>query len=324
MHDMHRRCHVLTTTVVVALSVVLVAAPRTEAGPPTERLRAFFADVNRVIADALAADDPAAHVATIYGLVGDLVDFRDAAQLVLGPEWQARTPAEREEFARLLAGLLERLYVSAAASKATLTAGIDVRYVGEHVDGHVATVETTIRSRSGDDVPLDYRMVERGGRWMVRDVLIDRVSVAENYRAQVQRLRRDWSYRELVAHVKARGEPAPPAEPAVIPVASTPALEPTALTEVTMPPLPASESAAIYWVQVGAFRSVETATQVAEALLKQQLAVALDSADIAVAGGPVRVVRVRVGPFADRAAAGTALRDLSRKGYAPFLAIERQ
>lgn len=307
---MHRRCDVLTTAVVVALSVVLVAAPRTEAGPPTERLRAFFADVNRVIVEALAADDPAAHVATIYGLVDDLVDFRGAAELVLGPEWQGRTPAEQEEFARLLAGLLERLYVSAAASKATLTAGLGVRYVAEHVDGHRATVQTTIQSRSGDDVRLDYRMVERDGRWMVRDVLIDRVSVAENYRAQVLRLRRDWSYRQLVAHVKTRSEPAPPAEPAVIPVASTPAPEPTPPTEVTIPVPPAPAPAAIYWVQIGAFRSPEAAGRLAARLRDQGVVLSQEHESL---------MRVRLGPFTDRAAAAAKVVELQARGYSPFL-----
>ncbi len=79
-----------------------------------------------------------------------------------------------------------------------------------------------------------------------------------------------------------------------------------------------------YWVQVGAFKSLETATHVAEVLLKQQRAVELDSADITGGRGPVRVVRVRVGPFADRVAASPALRDLARQGYAAFLAVEQR
>ncbi|MBI2216072.1 MAG: ABC transporter substrate-binding protein [Candidatus Rokubacteria bacterium] len=77
-----------------------------------------------------------------------------------------------------------------------------------------------------------------------------------------------------------------------------------------------------YWVQVGAFRSAETASEIAEKLLRQQLSVSMEGAEVTSGETIVRLVRVRVGPFADRGAAAVALRDLARKGYTPFLAVE--
>jgi phospholipid transport system substrate-binding protein len=77
-----------------------------------------------------------------------------------------------------------------------------------------------------------------------------------------------------------------------------------------------------YWVQIGAFRSAETASEYAEKLLRQEFAVSMEGAEVTSGGTMVRLVRVRVGPFADRGAAAVALRDLARKGYRPFLAVE--
>ncbi len=305
------------------LASVLLIAASTEAGPPTERLRAFFGDVNRALASALAAEDPDAHVETIYGLVSGLVDFRRAAELVLGPDWQARTPAEREEFAQLLAGLLERFYVSAAASKASLATGLDIRYLDERLDGEAATVETSIATKTGDDLRLDYRMVNRDGRWVVRDVVIDHVSVAENYRAQVQRLRRDWSYRELMTRVKARGEPLPRIEPP--PAADTrPPVEPVSartppLQSLVTPPAPPTAAAvatpapgpaAVYWIQIGAFRTPDAAGRLAARLRGEAVELSQEQESL---------MRVRVGPFADRAAALAKLFELRARGYAPIV-----
>jgi len=43
----------------------------------------------------------------------------------------------------------------------------------------------SIARRSGGEILFDYRMIERDGRWKIRDVVVDGVSVAANYRAQI-------------------------------------------------------------------------------------------------------------------------------------------
>ena len=47
-------------------------------------------------------------------------------------------------------------------------------------------------------------MKERAGRWAIRDVVIDGVSVAANYRAQFLRIMQSSSYQELVRQMRAR------------------------------------------------------------------------------------------------------------------------
>ena len=95
--------------------------------------------------------------------------------------------------------------IGGIAGRIRLPDGIQVSYVGESVDGAVATVWTTLLSKRGLDLPFTYRMIERAGRWAICDVIIDGVSVAANYRAQFFRVMRSSSYQELVRQLQAEG-----------------------------------------------------------------------------------------------------------------------
>jgi cell division septation protein DedD len=79
-----------------------------------------------------------------------------------------------------------------------------VSFLGESLDEGHATVRTTVLGRTGQELPIDYRMVERGDRWAVRDVVIDGVSLAANYRAQFTRVIQTSSYPELVRQLQLR------------------------------------------------------------------------------------------------------------------------
>jgi cell division septation protein DedD len=111
---------------------------------------------------------------------------------------------EQNEFVALFADLLERSFVWRVAGKASLGGGVRVHYLGETVAGDTASVDTTIASRDGGDLRLEYRMVRRADRWVVRDVVMDGVSTMENYHAQFQRVVRDASWSDLMAQLRAK------------------------------------------------------------------------------------------------------------------------
>ena len=198
-----RGLRLLRAAPAAALALVLLGTPPASAGP-TERLRDFFAAVNTILADPEIEDEPLERVARIRGLVAEIADVNEAAAVALGREWRARSPAERDEFVAIFAELLERAYVGRLAGTARVSNGVQIAYLGESVAGDEATVQTTLGARDGGMAVVDYRMVSRQGRWRVRDLVLDGVSIVENYRAQFRRILRQVSYPGLLGKVKAK------------------------------------------------------------------------------------------------------------------------
>lgn len=186
---------------VLQVAAVLLAWAPASAGPPTERLRGFFSHVNVVLTDPATEQQPLERIARIRRLVADLTDIPSAAALALGPEWAVRTPAEREEFAELFAELLERAYVGRLAGAVRVTGVITLKYVDEVVGGDMATVITAVGGTAGH---VEYLMTLRGGRWQVRDIVLDGVSVVHNYRAQFRRLLQQESYAAVVTAMRTK------------------------------------------------------------------------------------------------------------------------
>jgi phospholipid transport system substrate-binding protein len=135
--------------------------------PPGHQLRGAVEQVMRV------AEDPdlkrpgrtAERRAAIRRIAAEIFDFQEITKRALGPHWQPRTPAEREEMIRLVTGLLERAYVA----KIELYSGERITFTGDVVDGDLATVRTRVVTRQGTEIPVEYRMMRRGERWVAYD-----------------------------------------------------------------------------------------------------------------------------------------------------------
>ena len=81
------------------------------------------------------------------------------------------------------------------------------------MDGEQAVVRTRIVPKQGPEVPVDYRLLLRGERWMVYDVSIEGVSLVANYRGQFDRILQGGSYAELVRRLRAKLDETPAPEP---------------------------------------------------------------------------------------------------------------
>jgi phospholipid transport system substrate-binding protein len=174
------------------------------AGAPTDTLREYTEAVQKVLDDpALKADDRRhERRAAVRKLAIEAFDVQETARRALGPHWQQRTPAEREEFVQLFADLLERTYIA----KIDLYGGERLKFTDERVDGDSAVVRAKVTTRQGTEVPVEGRMHKRADRWLIYDVAIENVSLIANYRAQFDRIIRTSSYAELVKRLRNRGE----------------------------------------------------------------------------------------------------------------------
>jgi phospholipid transport system substrate-binding protein len=188
---------VITRLTATAVALALLTGAPVWAGP-TDQLREYTDQVVKVLDDpAMARQDRRAAVRRI---AHEAFDIGETAQRVLARHWQARTPAEREEFTHLFADLLERTYIA----RMDEYGGERIRYVGESIDGTFASVKARIVTRTGTEVSVESRMNLRGDRWLIYDVLIENVSLVANYRSQFDRIIRSSSYEELVRRLKTK------------------------------------------------------------------------------------------------------------------------
>ena len=125
-------------------------------------------------------------------------DFTEMARRALGPEWRRHTPEEQKEFVQLFTDLLERAYLKQIESYNDQK----VRYLNEREDHGYAEVDTKIVDNKGQEFSVNYRLDNVNGDWKVYDVVIEDISLVNNYRAQFSRVLASSSYQELVHRMK--------------------------------------------------------------------------------------------------------------------------
>jgi len=186
----------------VLAGVFILSVAPAWAVTPTEQLKGSIDKIIPILEDPTLKGDAKLQErrAAIRRVASDVFDFTESARRALGPHWERRTAEERQEFARLLGDLLERAF----ASRLEQYAGERIQYTGESVDGNLATVMTTIITKSGAELPVDYRVLRRGDRWFVYDVWIEGVSLMNNYRVQFNKIIQTSSYEDLVRKLKAK------------------------------------------------------------------------------------------------------------------------
>ena len=198
----------------IALACLLVIAPAGQAlaGPVSDQLKEAVDRVVKLLEDPAykGPDRTAERRAAVTKIAQEIFDFPEVARRSLARHWQSLTDKQREEFTGLFADLLERSYVS----KIELYSGEKITYANERIDGDTATVATRVATKSGAEVPIDYRMLKKGPRWLVYDVNIEGVSLVSNYRTQFNKIIQTSSFNDLILKLKTKQEELSGGEPA--------------------------------------------------------------------------------------------------------------
>ena len=195
---MIRQCSIVIASLILAVGV----AGGVWAGMPADQVRLQIERIVKVLADpglSRPGHEQVRHAA-VGRIVEETFDLREMTRRTLGPHWQGLTEAERAEFITLFGDLLDRAYFTRIAAYN----GERITVLGDSIDGDLATVRTRIVTQQGTEIPVDYRMLRRGDRWVVYDVSIEGVSLVANYRAQFNRIIQTSSYQALVDKLKAK------------------------------------------------------------------------------------------------------------------------
>jgi phospholipid transport system substrate-binding protein len=184
----------------LSVLVILVSAGDVFAGVPLDEVKKTTNEVLDVLRnkELKAPGKEELRRQKILEIVSQVFDFREMAKRSLGVYWRRRTPQQKDEFVPLYKDLLNNTYMR----KVERYTSEKILYTDESIQGDYAVVKTRIIRNTGTEIPLEYRLMKEGGKWVVYDVVIEGVSLVNNYRSQFSQIIRSDSYEELVKRLK--------------------------------------------------------------------------------------------------------------------------
>lgn len=110
----------------------------------------------------------------------DMFDEIEFSKRTLSRNWNNFSPAQRTEFVNLFEQVLEKSY----ADKILDYTNEKVEFYKENL---IADNQVEVQSKiitASKEIPIFYRMIKKEGKWKVYDVVVENVSLVQNYRTQ--------------------------------------------------------------------------------------------------------------------------------------------
>jgi len=170
----------------------------TEAGEPQEKVKVTVDEVVAILANK-PLQPPERHT-KIRQAVLQRFGFEEMAQRTLAQHWRTLTPPQRQEFVALFTDLLEGSYVNRMVN--ANPASQSVRYVKETIEQDQAAVHTEIGNPRDAPATVEYRLLHKAGDWKVYDIVIEGISLVNNYRTQFNTIITKDSYTGLVKQMR--------------------------------------------------------------------------------------------------------------------------
>jgi len=173
---MKKQFAILSMLIVLVLSVPVYAGiPLTTAQGAVNRVLDVLRDPK--LKNPAAKEIKKEKLRIIYKDMFDEIEF---SRRTLARNWNKFTPAQRAEFVNLFEQVLEKAYIDKILA-----------YSNEKVNFYKETMisenQAEIQSRivtSSKEIPINYRMIRKGSKWKTYDVVVENVSLVQNYRTQ--------------------------------------------------------------------------------------------------------------------------------------------
>lgn len=184
----------------VAAFFALWCAVPALAGAPREQVQEAIQKVTAILNDPELKPEAkkSERIERLREAIFPKFDFAEMAKRSLGANWQRRTPEEQREFVKLFTDLMENSYMDNIASYN----GEKVNITGEKQDNDFAQVSTKIVDKKGEEYSVDYKLYRNGDDWKIYDVVIENISIVNNYRSQFNRVIARSSFEDLMRRMK--------------------------------------------------------------------------------------------------------------------------
>jgi phospholipid transport system substrate-binding protein len=131
-------------------------------------------------------------------LIADNFLSGEMAKESLQDHWDRLSTKQHEQYQELFTGLFQDSYTRMVLN---FLKRETVEYPEETPEGKSVKVRTIIM-RTNEHIPVDYILDQKNGKWYIRDVIIDNVSIIENYRNTFGRVIKTQSFDVLMQKMR--------------------------------------------------------------------------------------------------------------------------
>jgi phospholipid transport system substrate-binding protein len=171
---------------ILSVAVVKLWPVSVSAAPPQETIQTQVNRALEVLRDPALKGESAKETKEkkIWTIIDGVFDYTELSKRTLAQHWKQFAPDQQEEFTRLFGKLLGSVYID------RIMAYKDEKVVFGKVinlSDKTAEVQSEVL-RSSKSIPIHYRMILEDGEWKVYDVVIEGVSLVQNYRSQFREI----------------------------------------------------------------------------------------------------------------------------------------
>ena len=186
----------------LCLCGVAVAAPSQAHQELEKTINAVLAELQKPELKQPATRN--AVLARVEKIIDRLFSFEELSSRTVGAAWNKFSPDQKTRFIDVFTTLLRESYLE----KLDGYNGETVTYLSETASkaGDKVEINTSVNIR-GKPVPVAYRMLKKD-RWEVYDVIIEGVSMVQNYRSQFQQVLVSGDAEKLIQLVREKADAA--------------------------------------------------------------------------------------------------------------------
>jgi phospholipid transport system substrate-binding protein len=163
-----------------------------QAQSPKDFVRSILDRVMTIQSDASLSNQ--ARGQAIHRIIASSFDFSMMAKDSLGSTYDTLSAGQRQAFDRTFSYLFQDSYTRMVLN---FLKQENIKFGQETQEGNNATVATVI-ARTNENIPVTYRMHRAPQGWLLYDVIVDGVSILQNYKTQFSRVIRTKSFQFLL------------------------------------------------------------------------------------------------------------------------------
>jgi phospholipid transport system substrate-binding protein len=167
---------------VFSLLMIFIFSVQAYAGAPTVAVDNTVNRVLNVLRDPKLKSPSAKEIKKekLRVIYKDMFDEMEFSRRTLTRNWKKFTPDQQTEFVNLFEQVLEKAYID----KILDYSNEKIVFFKENV---ISDTQVEVQSKiitASKEIPIFYRVILKDGKWKVYDVVVENVSLVQNYRTQ--------------------------------------------------------------------------------------------------------------------------------------------